>query len=278
MSIDELKRIINFAASVAVDAGQPKIASQLDEAVNQFCQLQERLRTAEEKSGNWDYYQELLKKNGLAGITDLLTKFHALDRDNESLRQQLEAAQAEVKRLESAWHAGDLNRKDEIIARQEAENDRLKAIIKKAQEQNVAYWTDGYKIISHLIKQSYPIQTQGYAIDLYALPPIPAEHGEDWKPIETAPKTGRKLLLSLLNVAGKRRTIVGFWVERFTMEDDGDADESDVDEKDGTYYWGEGWYESLESHDDFSCLYAAQDSITHFMPLPSAPQSGVKPS
>ncbi len=193
---------------------------------------------------------------------------------SDQLRQQLEAAQAEVKRLESAWHAGDLNRKDEIIARQEAENDRLKAIIKKAQGQ------EHIGVIDH---SDDDVTGGEYFVDfapdtdlvlggkVYALPPIPAEHGEDWKPIETAPKTGRKLLLSLLNVAGKRRTIVGFWVERFTMEDDGDSDESDVDEKDGTYYWREGWYESLESHDDFSCLYAAQDSITHFMPLPSAP-------
>lgn len=91
----------------------------------------------------------------------------------------------------------------------------------------------------------------------------------EWQPIETAPKTGRKILLSLENIDGKRRTIVAFWVERFTIEDDGDDDHGE--EKDGTYYWPEGWYERIESHDDFYCLYAAQKSITHWMPLPNPP-------
>lgn len=49
MSIDEIKRIINFAAAVAVDAGQQKLAAQLDESVHQINQLQERLRVAEER-------------------------------------------------------------------------------------------------------------------------------------------------------------------------------------------------------------------------------------
>lgn len=100
----------------------------------------------------------------------------------------------------------------------------------------------------------------------------------DWQPIDENAKTGKKLLLSLVNVAGNSRTIVGFWVEKFTIEDDGDSEESCVDEKDGTYYWREGWYESLESHDDYSCLYADKDSITHYMPLPPPPnQSAPSP-
>lgn len=100
----------------------------------------------------------------------------------------------------------------------------------------------------------------------------------EWQPIDENAKSGKKLLLSLVNVAGNRRAIVGFWVEKFTIEDDGGSDESYVDEKDGTYYWREGWYESLESHDDYSCLYAAQDSITHYMPLPPPPnQSAPSP-
>lgn len=92
----------------------------------------------------------------------------------------------------------------------------------------------------------------------------------EWQPIETAPKTGRKMLLSLVNIAGKRRTIVGFFVEKFTVEDNSE-DWDSGEEKDGTYYWRGGWYESMESHDDFSCLYADQKSISHWMPLPEPP-------
>jgi hypothetical protein len=95
----------------------------------------------------------------------------------------------------------------------------------------------------------------------------------EWQPIDENAKTGKKLLLSLVNVAGNRRTIVGFWVDKFSTEDgSGDYDEGDLDEKDGTYYWREGWYESMESHDDFSCIYAEQNSITHYMPLPAPPR------
>lgn len=99
---------------------------------------------------------------------------------------------------------------------------------------------------------------------------------EGWQPIGTAPKTGIKILLSLLNIAGKRRTIVGFWVERFSVEDNSD-DGDQGEEKDGTYYWREGWYESMESHDDFSCLYAAQESITNWMPLPDVSMLSASP-
>ena len=35
------------------------------------------------KAKNWDYYQELLKLNGFSGITDLLTKFHEIERSAE---------------------------------------------------------------------------------------------------------------------------------------------------------------------------------------------------
>ncbi len=88
-----------------------------------------------------------------------------------------------------------------------------------------------------------------------------------WRPIDDAAKSGRKVLLSLLNIAGKRRTIVGFWVNKFSIEDNNE-EWHEEEEKDGTYYWREGWYESMESHDDYSCLYAGIKSITHWMPLP----------
>jgi len=32
------------------------------------------------KAEDWDYYQELLKQNGFAGITDLLTKYKQLEK------------------------------------------------------------------------------------------------------------------------------------------------------------------------------------------------------
>lgn len=40
---------------------------------------------------------------------------------------KLEAANAEIERLGSAWHVKTLNEKDRLIAAQEAENDRVKS-------------------------------------------------------------------------------------------------------------------------------------------------------
>jgi len=62
------------------------------------------------------------------------------DAEIDQLRQQLEAAEAEVKRLKSAWHVETLSRKDQLIAEQEAENDRLKQIIREASEQKPFAW------------------------------------------------------------------------------------------------------------------------------------------
>ena len=88
-----------------------------------------------------------------------------------------------------------------------------------------------------------------------------------WRPIDDEAKCGKKRLLSLLNEAGKRRTIVGFWVDKFSIEDDSDEYEhGDFNEEDEMYYWHEGWYESIESH-EFSCCYAIK-TVTHWMPLP----------
>jgi regulator of replication initiation timing len=64
---------------------------------------------------------------------------HALAIENFELKKKLEAADAEIKRLESAWHVETLNRKDQLIAEQEAENDRLKQIIREALEIHPVY-------------------------------------------------------------------------------------------------------------------------------------------
>jgi hypothetical protein len=89
-----------------------------------------------------------------------------------------------------------------------------------------------------------------------------------WRPIDDEAKCGRKRLLSLLNEAGMRRTIVGFWVTKFSIEDNGDDyEDGDFNKENEMYYWHEGWYESIESSDEYSCCYAIK-TVTHWMPLP----------
>jgi hypothetical protein len=83
-------------------------------------------------------------------------------------RAVLAKAEAEIKRLESAWHVETLNRKDQLIAKQEAENDRLKQIIREARERKPVsgvYWREGSGVFTN-----NPIESD---LPLY-LSPVPA--------------------------------------------------------------------------------------------------------
>jgi hypothetical protein len=80
-----------------------------------------------------------------------------------------------------------------------------------------------------------------------------------WQPIETAPKTGRTLLLGYLNSTGKWRTVRGQWMsEAYISEQWEEPDDAEP-----------GWYEtSVEADDPPNCWPIEP---THWMPLPAAP-------
>jgi Lar family restriction alleviation protein len=89
--------------------------------------------------------------------------------------------------------------------------------------------------------------------------PLPREAATVWQPIETAPKTGRTLLLGYLNSAGKWRTVRGQWMsEVYISEQWEEPDDAEP-----------GWYEtSVEADDAPNCW---STTPTHWMPLPAAP-------
>jgi hypothetical protein len=89
--------------------------------------------------------------------------------------------------------------------------------------------------------------------------PLPREAATVWQPIETAPKTGRTLLLGYLNSAGKWRTVRGQWMsEAYISEQWEEPDDAEP-----------GWYEtSVEADDPPNCWPIEP---THWMPLPAAP-------
>lgn len=91
-----------------------------------------------------------------------------------------------------------------------------------------------------------------------------SQPGGGWQPIETAPKTGRTLLLGYLNRAGNWRTVRGQWMssEYIDQHWEDPDDPGDL----------EGWYEtSVEADDTPNCWHIKP---THWMPLPAAPSAG----
>lgn len=88
------------------------------------------------------------------------------------------------------------------------------------------------------------------------------EGASQWRPIETAPKDGRKMLLTYKNRNGKRRTVVGGWVT------DEEAAETDTD---GVGLEA-GWYERIDNWDDYYQVAIHQGEPDYWMPLPSQPK------
>ncbi|SIO58297.1 hypothetical protein [Paraburkholderia phenazinium] len=93
-----------------------------------------------------------------------------------------------------------------------------------------------------------------------AAQPSRAEVLETWQPIETAPKTGRTLLLGYPNVLGKWRTVRGQWIsEAHIAENWEEPDDAEA-----------GWYETSAEADDVPNCWPI--TPTHWMPLPPAPE------
>ena len=75
------------------------------------------------------------------------------------------------------------------------------------------------------------------------------------------------------NSYGKDRVIIAHRLPRFFAECncDGDCD-CEYDDKTDTCYYPAGWYEQSENWDDYSCFFVNNGEITHWMPLPLAPE------
>lgn len=90
---------------------------------------------------------------------------------------------------------------------------------------------------------------------------------DGWQPIETAPQTGRTLLLGYFNVLGKWRTLRGQWFTNAVIQEE--WTNSDVHEA--------GWFEtSVECDEEDSGCWPTDP--THWMPLPQAPGAVPQPT
>lgn len=94
---------------------------------------------------------------------------------------------------------------------------------------------------------------------LYATPPAPAR--QEWQPIETAPKTGAKIIVRYVNRNNKPRTVMARWLT------DEQAEETDAD---GVGLKG-GWYECIDNWDDYTEVAIHEGEPSLWQPLPAAP-------
>lgn len=84
-----------------------------------------------------------------------------------------------------------------------------------------------------------------------------------WRPIETAPKDGRMMLLFYTNSNGLPRVVVAGWLT------DDEAAETDAD----GFGLEAGWYERIDNWGEYYQVAIHEGEPTHWMPLPPAPGS-----
>lgn len=93
-----------------------------------------------------------------------------------------------------------------------------------------------------------------------------------WVSVDDAmPKSGVTVLACYKNSHGNLRRIRAKWVAAKTEELNAEHDWGDYDEETDTYWTPEGWYECIDNWDEFSSIMVSEGEITHWMPLPLAP-------
>ena len=90
----------------------------------------------------------------------------------------------------------------------------------------------------------------------------------EWQPIDSAPQTGRKVILFYLNRNNLPRTVMARWL---TDEQAADTDGDDVGLEGG-------WYECIDNWDDYTQVAIHEGEPSHWMRLPDPPATqGSKP-
>ena len=95
----------------------------------------------------------------------------------------------------------------------------------------------------------------------------------EWKPIETAPKNGKDILVCLSD----QRICIAYWVTERSREneecdlfDEDCRNQHDWDEEEGCCYAKQGWVEEMETQNGEYFI----NNVTpiHWMPLPEPPK------
>jgi hypothetical protein len=116
--------------------------------------------------------------------------------------------------------------------------------------------------------------------DLYTAPqPQLEQEPVVWIPVaQRMPESSVTVLAYYKNSHGHDRRIRALWVQAKTLEASGDWDgDCDYDEEADTYYCPQGWYECMDNWDEFRSIFVHEGEITHWMPLPPAPNTAPQP-
>ena len=105
------------------------------------------------------------------------------------------------------------------------------------------------------------------------------EGKQEWISVEEVmPDSGEHCLLACkvtcYNGANYTYVCDGFHVDRWKEQEfnNGSGDQAiEYNEDDDEYYLCEGWYEIIKNWDDYNSV-AIDDTVTHWMPLPSLPE------
>ncbi|MBM5817683.1 MAG: hypothetical protein FJ083_14185 [Cyanobacteria bacterium K_Offshore_surface_m2_239] len=89
---------------------------------------------------------------------------------------------------------------------------------------------------------------------------------------EQLPDPERKVLAHYQDDLGKGRTVCAIWVPKNTKIIDVDYDDicCDYDEYTDTYYWAQGWYETIENWDDMGYV-TIDHPVLYWARLPQWP-------
>lgn len=99
-----------------------------------------------------------------------------------------------------------------------------------------------------------------------------AAQPDPWISVKDAmPKSGVIVLAYYINSHNHSRRIRAKWTAAKTEEANAEFDWGEYDEETDTYWTPEGWYECTDNWDEFSSIMVSEGEITHWMPLPLAP-------
>jgi hypothetical protein len=95
---------------------------------------------------------------------------------------------------------------------------------------------------------------------------------------ERLPESGQMVLATYVNEAGRRRTVVGRHVKRWTEESscDDDCNDEYCEERDN-YYLVEGWIEQQDNWGEYASIYIVEGVVDFWQPLPPPPAQGEQP-